>query len=185
MKRVLFSAALFFISVLAGKAQTGKVADNVTVNIKLYPIHTLVLNPASEHKVVDLEYKTENDYLNGVSAVRENHLSIFSTGGYAVTVKSTNAELTSQINSPNGNINANTINITASNGTNSNNEAAYFSQALSTMGGTILTATNGGIENTYNIIYNGKNGNAYLNYYVAGQNPTVYTTTVTYTIVAK
>lgn len=186
MKKIILSTvfAIFAIAFTAS-AQQNQNTDNVTLNIKLHPIHTLVINPAQEHKVVDLEYKTKNDYQNGVSALRADHLTVYSTGGYEIKVKSSGSELLTNNAGPRGNINSSTVDITASNGSKAQDGASYSTQALSATEATIVTATNGGIENKYNIEYKGKDANAYINHYVAGQNPTVYTTTVTYTIVAK
>ncbi len=185
MKKAIFIAAIsVFATILKSNAQN-QTTDNVTLNIKLHPIHTLVINPAPDHKTVDLEYKTKENYANGVSALRTNHLTVYSTGGYEIKVKSSGAELVTSNPGARGNIQSNTVNITASNGSKIQEGATYATQALSATESTIVSASTGGVDNNYNIEYAGKNANAYLNHYVANQNPTVYTTTVTYTIVAR
>ena len=67
-------------------AQTTNNADNVTLNIILNPIQTIQVN--SEQKTVDIVYSDIGHYQNGVSEFRENHLQIFSTGGFEVKVNS-------------------------------------------------------------------------------------------------
>jgi hypothetical protein len=47
---------------------------------------------------VDIVYSEIGDYQNGVSEFRENHLQVFSTGGFVVTVKSNSDYLTSENN---------------------------------------------------------------------------------------
>ena len=186
MKKIIL-VALFAISasVISANAQESKNFDNVTLNIKLHPIHTLVVNQAADQKIVDLEYKTTENYASGVTARRENHLNVYSTGGYEIKVKSSGSELVTNTAGPRGNINANTVQILAANGSNAQDGAQYTPQPLSATQSTIISATNGGIDRNYSIEYKGSGANAYLNHYVAGQNPTVYTTTVTYTIIAK
>ena len=180
---LIILAFLSFYSV--SFSQESGISEAVSVNIKLYPIHTLTLNPSQDHKVVDLEYKTEEDYLNGVSQHRSNHLSIFSTGAYEVKVRSTSPDFVSNSPGTAGHIQAGSVNIIASDGSNHEGGASYIVQSLSTSEATIVSATRGGVENNYNIEYRGKNGNAYQNHYVSGQNPSVYSATLTYTIVAK
>lgn len=184
MKKAIFIAVVsVFAVILNTSAQQN--TESVTLNIKLHPIHTLVINPAQDHKTVDLEYKSKEEYATGVSALRANHLTVYSTGGYEIKVKSSGSELINGQAGARGNIDASTVNITASNGSKAQEGASYSTQALSATESTIVSTATGGIDNNYNIEYRGKNGNAYLNHYVAGQNPTVYTTTVTYTIIAR
>jgi hypothetical protein len=182
MKKAFFFIVLGLFAVVSNaSAQTS--SDNVTLNIKLHPIHTLLVNPSQTE--VDLAYQTKEDYANGVNALRANHLTVYSTGGYEIKVNSFGSELINSNPGARGNIDAGTVNITASNGSKAQEGASYTTQPLSTTGSTIVSATTGGVDNNYNIEYKGKNANAYLNHYVAGQNPTVYTTTVTYTIIGK
>ena len=62
-------------------------SDQVTVNIKFQPIQSIVVNPVSE--TVDLVYAEKEDYNNGVYKTIADHLTVFSTGGFVVNVKST------------------------------------------------------------------------------------------------
>ena len=42
-----------------------------------------------------------------------------------------------------------------------------------------------GVDKNISVAYKGAGGDAYLDNYIAGQTSTVYTTTLTYTIVSK
>lgn len=182
MKQISILAAIVFGISFASQAQTG----TATLNVKLNPIQTLVVNPSQT--TVDLVYTTKDDYANGVKSAQQDHLSIYSTGGFEVSVKSAGSELTKSSAgnaSPSGNIAANTISIVPSKGNQEITGATYTTQALSATNQAIVSSATGGVDKTINIEYQGGDANKYLNHYVAGQTPTVYTTTVTYTIVAK
>lgn len=154
--------------------------QNVTLNVRLKPIQTLVVNNAQ--KVINLDYVTKDDYANGVSSVNADHLSVYSTGGFQVKVKSANAAL------QNGNksIQANTIQIKASAGTEAVNGAQYAQNVLlSATEATLVTSSHGGVDKKINVEYKGAGANAYLDHYIAGQEPTIYTTELTYTIISQ
>lgn len=181
MKKVILTLSVMFLGIVAFAQETG----NVTLNVKLNPIQTLVVNPAQE--VVDLEYSSENDYANGVtSGALADHLSVFSTGGFAVTVKSSGAHLTNTATSgAHGDIEANTIQIVPTDGTNPITDATNTIVSLSSSEQTIVSSLYGAVDKTINMEYKGADANAYIDYYVAGQDPTVYTTELTYTIIAQ
>ncbi|UFH32261.1 hypothetical protein LNP04_00745 [Chryseobacterium sp. C-71] len=155
-------------------------AQNVTLNVRLKPIQTLVVNNAQKN--VDLNYVTKNDYANGVSSMNADHLNIFSTGGFQVKVKSGNSAL------QNGNksIEANTIQIIATAGSDAVNGAQYAQNVqLSNNETMLVSSSNGGVDKKISIEYKGEGQNKYLDNYIAGQDPTVYTTELTYTIVSQ
>jgi len=155
-------------------------AQNVTLNVRLKPIQTLVVNNAQKN--IDLNYVTKDDYANGVSSMNVDHLNIFSTGGFQVKVKSANSAL------QNGgkNIQANTIQIKATAGSDAVNGAQYSQNVqLSANETTLVSSSNGGVDKKISIEYKGAGANTYLDNYIAGQDPTVYTTELTYTIVSQ
>lgn len=180
MKKIILSSMMIAFGIAAQ-------AQNVTLNVKLNPIQTLVVNPAQE--TVDLEYSSKEDYANGVtSGALTDHLSVFSTGGFAVTVKSAGTHLTNTVTSgagTHGDIEAGTIQIVASNGTDAINSATNNTISLSGSEQTLVSSIYGAVDKTINVEYKGADANQYINYYVAGQEPTVYTTELTYTIVAQ
>nr|WP_314498754.1 hypothetical protein [uncultured Chryseobacterium sp.] len=155
-------------------------AQNVTLNVRLKPIQTLIVN--NLQKTVNLDYVTKDDYNNGVSSVNTDHLNIYSTGGFQVKVKSANAALQNGAKT----IQSNTIQIKATAGSEAVNGAQYAQNVqLSANETTLVTSSNGGVNKKISIEYKGAGGNAYLDNYIAGQDPTVYTTELTYTIVSQ
>jgi len=173
MKKIIL-ASFLMLSFVAVKAQ------NVKLNVNLKPIQTLVVNNAQ--KVVDLTYTTTDDYKNGVSSTNADHLNVYSTGGFQVKVKSANATM------QNGgkNIDVNTIQIKATAGSDAITGAQYTQNVqLSNTETTLVTSTKGGVDKKISIEYKGAGANAYIDNYIAGQNPTVYTTELTYTIVSQ
>lgn len=181
MKKLVI-ASLVVLCGISAQSQT----DNVTLNVRLNPIQTLVVN--SLQKEVNLDYTTKEHYNQGVSLKQENHLNIFSTGGFEVKVKAGGSQLTnSGTPGPNGNIDATTIKLTALAGTQDALADAQYSQnvELSATEGVIASSTKGARDKNITIEYKAAGNDAYLDKYVANQTPTTFTTTVTYTIYAK
>ncbi|KAF5292986.1 hypothetical protein FQR65_LT20174 [Abscondita terminalis] len=120
--------------------------------------------------------ETKADYANGVSQARENHLTVYSTGGFQVKVNSAGSALENQNGAgANGHIQANTIQIVPSAGSSAINGAQYTSQSLANEQKTIVSSTTGGVDKTFNIQYKGAGAETYLNYYVARiQNHGIY-----------
>jgi hypothetical protein len=179
MKKFLVAA----IAVL-GVTFTSQAQTTTTLNVKLHPIQTLVVNPAQNQ--VDLDYHSTGDYLNGVVSTQQDHLSIYSTGGFQVKVKSASNNLESGSNAVTSTLAANTIQILASNGTEGISEAEFSSTELqdNVNEGLIIKSLVGGVDKTFNIEYKGAGANQYVNLYNSAENPTVYSTVVTYTITA-
>lgn len=180
-KNILVLAALIFSSILNVKglfAQT--TTDDVTLNIVLNPIQSIVVNPATDHKKVDLVYLTMEDYNDGVQAVKEKHLTVFSTGGFQVKVNSGK-----YLTNGTTNINASDVTVIATN-VKGNNVANTATTPVS-LGSeqTLISSETGGRSLEYNVTYNNEleNNDVYLNLYKKGGTNT-FTTTVTYTIAA-
>lgn len=70
-------------------------SDNVTLNIILRPIQTITVNPLQ--KTVDLIYDSVDKYEQGDSSRQNEHLEIFSSGGFAVQVSGTSFEMDGDI----------------------------------------------------------------------------------------
>ncbi|GEN74325.1 hypothetical protein [Chryseobacterium hagamense] len=169
MKKFIFTALT-----LGGLASLN--AQTATLNVRLKPIQTLVVNTAQ--KTVNLDYNTKQDYADGVTSQNADHLTVYSTGGFQVKVKSGNSALQNGSKS----IQANTIQVKASAGTNPVNGAQY--SPFSALGAetTLVTSATGGVDRTISVDYKGASQNTYLDNYVAGQNVSVYTVELTYTI---
>jgi len=175
----------FLLSMLAGVLTAqAQVSDNATVNVRLYPIQTIVVNP--DNKVVNLDYQTTTDYKDGVNVDKKDHLKIYSTGGFEVYVSAA-GDLTSS--DATKNISAADIKITASAGTvnplTSTTSNTYKSINLSNTNQLLVDNATGGVNKTVSVNYAAAGADAYVDKFINGENPTVYTTTVTYTISPK
>lgn len=193
---ILFGALLGLVSISVN-AQTGATTASpataatatATVNVRLHPIQTIIVNSANQN--VNLDYNNEADYANGVSASQADHLTIYSTGAFAVTVKSNSETLTSDADVPaekKKDIDASDIFVRAGAGTtrplNANGVTYNNAVSLSTSEATLFSSTIGGVNRNVNVNYTAKgDANSYVNKYFKAQTPTVYSTTVTYTIV--
>lgn len=180
---ILFGALLGLVSITAN-AQTA----TATVNVRLHPIQTIIVNTANQN--VNLDYKTEANYADGVNETQADHLKIYSTGAFAVTVKSDTDELVSTEAGVTEVIDASDIFVTASAGTTNALATTGVTYepavSLSTSATKLFSSTVGGVDKNVSVNYAAKgNLDKYVNKYFNVQNPTVYTTTVTYTIAAQ
>ena len=174
---------LFFVSalILFGLANVNSAmaeSDDATVNIKFRPVQSIVVNTAQ--KTVDLLYATKDNYNDGVTAERSDHLEVFSTGGFTVTAN-TGGDFT---RSAGGTIPAADVTVIAALGT-STTIGSFADVALSTTPQTLITATEGGTALKYNVTYDNTAGasKVYINKYIHPDSPeSIYTATVTYTI---
>ncbi|MGI6756958.1 MAG: hypothetical protein ACOX32_03480 [Bacteroidaceae bacterium] len=169
----LFIVALFSVNgVMAAEgpsnyAQSGQ----TTVNIKLNPMQAIVVN----HNVVNLEYTTLEDYNQGVETLKENHLTVYSVGGFIVNVKSNG----NFIDTNGSSIDAEDVIITATAVGDSPGEFAPVT--LSTSEAPLITSTTGGFAKNYNVNYSNKLAGQAFAY--AGKEVGDYTATVTYEII--
>jgi hypothetical protein len=176
---IILSGILNVNSVFA--KDTNNTDDNVTLNIILNPIQTIQVN--SDQKTVDIAYSEINDYRNGLSVNKLDHLQIFSTGGFVVKVNSAE-KLT---NNKGKEISASDITVLATPGTD-NGLVMEESEAvaLGSEQKTLITSKTGGRDLKYNVTYNNELGgnDNYLNLYDKDAN-NIFTTEVTYTIIAN
>lgn len=169
----LITAFLYSLLMLDGMAQ-----NSVTLNVHLYPIQTLVVNPSQQD--VTLNYITKEEYSSGVSAVQTDHLTIYSTGGFQVKV-STSGELSGK------DFPLNSISVIPSSGSKpiAEGNVEYHEKNISQQEQPIITSTRGGIDKNFNINYKGAGANMYIDYYSASDAPAVYSYDVVYTIVSQ
>lgn len=166
----LLIVALFSVNGVMAEGPSDYTQSGTTiVNIKLNPMQAIVVN----HDVVNLEYTTLEDYNDGVATLKENHLTVYSVGGFIVNVKS-NGDFENGSNS----IPASDVKITA---TPAGVSPGDFSPVtLSTTENSLITSTTGGFEKNYNVNYSNKvAGDAFA--YAAKEGGT-YTAVVTYDI---
>ncbi|QBO58132.1 hypothetical protein NBC122_01305 [Chryseobacterium salivictor] len=167
------------LTALFAKNLTAQSDGAAVLNIVLHPVQTLTINTADQ--TVNLEYRTREDYSKGVSLNKENHLQIYSTGGYVIRVKTADPRLQSAANSAAG-IDAGDITVTASKGTTTGYESFISAPVqLSASFGELISSP-AGASKAFNINYTAKGDNKYLNLFTKNQNPTVYTTQVVYSI---
>lgn len=161
-------------------------SDQVTVNLKFKPVQSISVNPTQ--KVVNFVYDSEEDYLNGVTSVTHvKHLKVFSTGGFEVKVKADNENFTSENTNLTIPVNHVSVTATASAG-NPIEEYTFETQPLGVAEKTIIQSSKGGTELEFDVEYDntGDSNGAYINGYNSehvADGATVFTTTVTYSIV--
>lgn len=181
MKKVIFAAVTLVSVIFAGTANAQTATDNVTVNIKLQPIHTIVVN--SGQKTVNLTYTTKDHYDQGVNVDQADHLEIFSTGAFEVRVK-TNGDFKSGSEA----IDANTVKLTPSAGTTKaiSGSPTYTAVNLSGSDQPFIKSSAGGRDMKVSVNYKGAGSDEYLNKFSKsrGASENVYTAQVTYTILA-
>lgn len=185
VRKFLFAGALIvasLFSVNSVMAQTNN--DKVTVNLKFQPVQSIVVTGTKE---VNLVYANKADYSNGKSETVNDHLEIFSTGGFVVTVKA----LTDFTSTSDGAVAilASDVKVTATKGTGNNNNYGEGGLPEVTLSSTapqnLIASATGGSALKFNVKYDnyGGAGNAYIDKYIHPDAPeTVYAATVTYTI---
>ena len=188
VKKFLFAGALLVIalfSVNSVMAETPPTTDNVIVSLKFKPIQSITVNADS----VNLIYATVNDYSVGKSSeALDDHITIYSTGGFQVKVKAAGDFTNSGTGG--GSISLEDVEISAIEGTNAPTSTTIATdEPLVTSEDLILvSAATGGTNINYNVVYNntGGAGNNYIDKYIYEDGAeSVYSTTVTYTIEAN
>lgn len=161
-----------------------KTSDDVTLNIRLSKIQSLVVNAGQ--KTVNLDYNTVNDYANGVTSEQKDHLEVFSTGGFSISAKASSETLNGVGENPNT-INVSNIALAVTKGSDNNLTEGYLVMAtksnLNVAGKDIVKSTFGGRNLKFSVEYATDHAvDAYINHVVKDETPTVYSTTITYTI---
>lgn len=171
---------IIMVDLLLSFSSKAQSSEPVTLNVNLYPVQTIELNSSQSN--VNLDYKTNEDYKNGVQITEDNHLKVYSTGGFSIKVKSLQPNLTST--SENGtSIETSDIVVTAMKGSVNGMESFVATPVvLSTSDTPLITSDTGANNKTFNINYSAKGGDKYINKYFKNQSPTVYTTQVFYSI---
>lgn len=190
MKKISLVLTLFVtfatvkLSAQATTPEQGLQAEkNVTVNIKLNPIFSLTVSQA----VVDLIFTNKGDYTSGKTVSIPDHLTVSSTGPFTVNVRSSAANFTKD--------NAETtlatsfLKLTASKSATEVVGTPSQVRNLSTANSALITSTHGGFDQKYNVDYRAEDGGTTkfidLFKFSTGTEPTVYTTVLTYELVAN
>jgi hypothetical protein len=169
----LLIVALFSVNgVMAEGPSDYANSGKTTVNIKLNAMQAILVNDTE----VNLEYRTLENYNQGVETLKENHLTVYSVGGFIVNVKSDGDFI-----GTNGSIDAADVIITATAVGDSPGDFAPVT--LSTSETPLITSTTGGFEKYYNVNYsNILAGQAFA---YANLEEDTYTAEVTYEIIAN
>ena len=180
-RKTIFVQLIAVMLFLGAQNIVAQTSDDVTLNIKLHKIQSLVVNTGQ--KTVNLEYKEIGDYAGGVTSDQEDHLEVFSTGGFKISAKTSGTTL----NGTNGNdktIDVGDVQLLASLASSKSlNDASMSATNLSASDKDIVSSSKGGRDLKFNVQYKtNHDADAYINHYRNSENPTVYTTTVTYTI---
>lgn len=181
MKKIILTFAIIFTAVAATFAQVTPTAT-VNLNVKLNAIQSIVASAAS----VDLVYTSIEDYNTGVKSGQNDHLTVYSTGGFVVKVASDIKDI--KASSGSQTIESSGITVTPSKGTTTLTPT-YTPVSLGITSTELISSSIGGTSEKFNIEYKAAGGNAYVNKYFKGtgssSDATVYTTVVTYSIEAK
>lgn len=150
--------------------------NGVTFNVNLYPIQTLLIN--TSQKQVDLEYNTREDYRKGVVSEQQDHLTIYSTGGFQVKVSAVTSTVGKGV--------LDNVSIMPSSGSKplSRSHVIYTGKNISETEQRIISATKGAIDKNVNISYKGA-GNDALVGFTKDTSPVNQSYTVVYTIVSQ
>lgn len=181
-KNVLIVAAITISGVLNLNSAFAEDQGNVvTLNIKLNPIQTITVN--ADQKNVDIVYATEDNYKKGVSVEKDNHIEVFSTGGFQVKVNSA----TRLTNDKGAWIDASDVRVLATPGSTNGGKNTIESAVALGSEQTLIASTTGGRGLNYKVIYDNTlagDNDKYLNLYNKDAD-NIFTATVTYTIVAN
>lgn len=185
----LIAASLFSVnSVMAEDVgtPTRSASASVTVNLKFQPIQTIIVNPTDNE--VDLTYAAVADYSEGkTSGILEDHINIYSTGGFEVKVNTNGNFVNTKDNTKF--IEVKDVLISATAGKNAPKSTYAVAKGLTIGGHTLVSSKIGGININYSVEYDNKEAgrsNNYINKYINNNDKeSVYSTTVTYTIAAQ
>ena len=169
----LLIVALFSVNGVMAQAPSDYAqSGQTTVNIKLNPMQAILVNDAE----VNIVYDDLDDYNIGVDKQMDNHLTVYSVGGFIVNVKSSGDFM-----GTNGSIEAADVIITATAAGDS--PGTFATVTLSTSETPLITSTIGGFEKYYNVNYsNILAGQAFA---YANLEEDTYTAEVTYEIIAN
>lgn len=172
----LLIVALFSVNGVMAEGPSDYAKSGTTiVNIKLNPMQAILVNDDQ----VNLNYTTLDDYNQGVDTLMQNHLTVYSVGGFIVNVKS-DGDFMNGSNS----ISAGDVIITATAaGDSPGTTFAPVTLSTSTSETPLITSTIGGFEKYYNVNYsNILAGQAFA---YANLEEGIYTAEVTYEIIAN
>lgn len=167
---------LLLISFITSVTISAQKQGDVTINVILNPIQSITINP--DQLVINLEYKTKSDYLNGVAENKTNHIKVFSTGSFEIKVKSNNPTLSNG----NRNIPVSDIRITPTIGTDNLTDAVFTPISLSVSEQTIASSNKGVADKSISVTYQSKGESEYVELYNHSTSNT-FSSIIIYTII--
>ncbi len=187
MKKFIQITAIMLSAVVVSNFAQAQTKEGVELSVIMKPIQILTINNTGG---VNLTYITKTDYDEGVTSDQKDHLTVYSTGGFNVTVESKDITLKNRNVNNDETLASSGILITAALGTTNgfaNVTKLGSGIPLNTTAKEIISNNKGGVDRNFDIIYKGRGGDAYVNKFFAadGGEESVYNTTVTYTIAAQ
>jgi hypothetical protein len=186
-KKLFFISAVIIFTLTTVNNALAATTDNVTLNLKFKPVQTITVNPAQ--KTVDFVYQSETDYSTGVTlATKTKHLTVFSTGGFEVNVKTSGENFTSDNTAITIPVSHLSVKATASEGNSRSYASIGTAVPLAITDKMIIKSNGGGRNLEFDVEYDntGDAGDAYIDGYnsshVDEDGATVFTTTLTYSI---
>lgn len=185
MKMNPFMLMLIFIAVSVGTSNAQSHSDRVSLNIRFLPVQTITVNPSQ--KSIELVYATTNDYEKGVSAEYNDHLTVFSNGGFQVNVAANDVSFEEQ--NSDRTLPLSDMVISAYNGSGNVSVYEFSNVVLSPDQNTLITSEKGGRDLNYNVIYDnsvaGSSGIYKDSYSTSGNTESIFSVEITYTITSK
>ena len=190
LRKFLFAGALLVASLFSVNSVMAEAppTDEVTVNLKFMPLQSIVVNSTTGHQEVDFVFQTSIDYTNGVTVPKkEKHLNVFSTGGFQVSLQTSEEYFTSANTATTIPVSDVAVTATPSDGNGLSYELLGNGLELSNSSTPFITSDSGGSDLEFDVVYSnpGFNTADYINRYDKNNvdgGATVFTTTLTYTI---
>ena len=198
-KNFLLTGALLIVALFSVNGVMAQVQDYTTnatttsavkVSLIFNPIQSIQVNP--DQKEINFEYSTPNDYTQGIdekSQLKEDHLTVYHSGPFNVTITSTNFVNT---NNSGDIIYGDHVFVSAEIGKSPTDfqgtitPAAPVSLNQYAAGSQFIASDNGAMGLTFDVLYDHSNANIadYLKRNLNNKK-TTYQATVTYTIAAQ
>lgn len=182
MKNKSLLVIFIFIALATANSYAQSSSDGVSLRIRFLPVQTISVNPSQE--VVELLYDNVEDYENGVTAEYNDHLTVFSVGGFQVNVSANGVNFEEQ--SSERTLPLSDMVVRATNGSGNSLIHEFNNVALSTTQNTLIASEKGGRDLHYNVTYDnsvaGSDGIYRENYSTSGNTESVFGVEITYTI---
>lgn len=195
-KNFLLTGALLIVALFSVNGvmaqDNATTTSEVKVSLIFNPIQSIQVNPSTDHTAINFEYSTPDDYTQGIdnkSQLKEDHLTVYHSGPFNVTITSTNfvnTEKSADI------IYGDHVLVSAKIGKSSTDFQGTITPAEPVSlnqyaaGSQFIASDNGAMGLTFDVLYDHSEAKIadYLNRNL-NNNKTTYQATVTYTIAAQ